>query len=116
VADKALEVDAHVWWGYWPRRGVLMFGRGKKVLHDFATPSRVTSRPVSIGSTERCWKAYANIHCAKRNRLGNEQCPKLTCVHYNMRLRHARENPTFEPEFRPPIMVLDANQRGLGGR
>ncbi len=52
----------------------------------------------------------------------NEQCSKLTCVHYNimMRLRHAwengSENPTFEPEFRPPIMVLDANQRGLGGR
>jgi hypothetical protein len=54
-ADKELEVDAHVWWGYW--------GSGKKALHDFAT--RVTSQPVSIGSAERCWKAYANIHCAK---------------------------------------------------
>ena len=43
-----------------------------KVLHDFAT--RVTSQPVSIGSAERCWKAYANINlnCAKRKRLGPE--------------------------------------------
>jgi hypothetical protein len=99
--DKALEVDAHVWWVYW--------GSGTKMLHDFAT--RVTSQPVSIGSAERCWKAYANIHCAKRNRLGSvyspERAAKLTCVHYyNMRLRHAWENPTFEPVFLPP-MVLD---------
>ena len=38
--EKALEVDAHVWWDYW--------GSGKKeVLHDFAT--RVTaSRPRSV--------------------------------------------------------------------
>jgi hypothetical protein len=34
--DKALEVDAHVWWDYW--------ASGKKVLHDFAT--RVTSQPL----------------------------------------------------------------------
>jgi hypothetical protein len=94
--DKALEVDAHVWWDYW--------ASGKKVLHDFAT--RVTSQPVSIGSAERCWKAYANIHCAKRNRLGPGRAAKLTCVHYNMRLRHAREDPTFEPECLPP-MELD---------
>ena len=48
--DKALEVDAHVWWDYW--------GSGKKVLHDFVT--RGTSQPVSIGSesARRCWKAY----------------------------------------------------------
>ena len=31
---------------------------------------------------------------------------KLTYVQYNMRLRHVRENPTFEPVFLPP-MVLD---------
>ena len=33
---------------------------------------------------------------------------KLTYVRssYNMRLRHVRENPTFEPVFLPP-MVLD---------
>ncbi len=33
---------------------------------------------------------------------------KLTYVRssYNMRLRHVRENPTFEPVFVPP-MVLD---------
>ena len=68
--------------------------------------TRVTSQPVSIGSAERCWKAYANIHCAKRNRLGPGRAAKLTCVHYNMRLRHAREDPTFEPECLPP-MELD---------
>ena len=27
-------------------------------------------------------------------------------MHYNMRLRHAREDPTFEPECLPP-MELD---------
>ena len=31
---------------------------------------------------------------------------KLTYVQYNMRLRHVRENQTFEPVFLPP-MVLD---------
>ena len=31
---------------------------------------------------------------------------KLTCVHYNMRLRQAREDPTFEPVCLPQ-MVLD---------
>ena len=91
-----LEADAHVWWDYW--------GSGKKVLHDFAT--RVTGQPVSIGSAERCWEACANIHCAKRNRLGPERAAKLTCVQYNMRLRHAWDHPTFEPVFLPP-MVLD---------
>ena len=93
--ERALGVDAHVWWDNW--------GSGKKVLHDFAT--RVTSQPVSIGSAERCWKAYANIHCAKRNRLGS-RAAKLTFTHYNMRLRHVRENPTFEPVSLPP-MELD---------
>ncbi len=72
--DKALEVDVHVWCS------------GKKVLHDFAT--RVTSQPVSIGSAERCWKAYANINCAKRNRLDPERAAKLTCAHCYMRPRH----------------------------
>lgn len=78
-------------------------GSGKKVLHDFAT--RVTSQPVSIGSAERCWKAYANINCAKRNRLGPERAAKLTCVRYNMRLRQAREDPTFEPVCLPPMVL-----------
>ncbi len=87
---KALEVDAHVrvWWarGYW---GSDESAGGKNlnvpVLHDFAT--RVTSRPVSIGSTvtERRRKAYANIPCAnlKRNRLGpsdSEQQSSLACT------------------------------------
>ncbi len=42
--------------------GLLGFGPGedgKTVPHDFAT--RGTSQPVSIGSAERCWKAYTNI-------------------------------------------------------
>ena len=94
--DKVLEADAHVWWDYW--------GSGKKVLHDFA--ARVTGQPVSIGSAERCWEACGNIHCAKRNRLGPERAAKLTCVQYNMRLRHAWDHPTFEPVFLPP-MVFD---------
>ena len=55
----ALEKDADSWWDYW--------GSGKKVLHDFAV--RVTSQPISIGAAERCWKAYAHIHC---------ECPKRT--------------------------------------
>ena len=78
-------------------------GSGKKVLHDFAT--RVTSQPVSIGSAERCWKAYANINCAKRKRLGSERAAKLTCVRYNMRLRQVREDPTFEPVCLPPMVL-----------
>ncbi len=64
------------WWGGW--------GAGKKVLlvvHDFA--ARVTSQPISIGAAERCWKAYAHIHCPKRNRLGPERAPRLVRVHYN---------------------------------
>jgi hypothetical protein len=53
-------------------------------------------------------KAYANINCAKRNRLqvGPGRAAKLTCVQYNMRLRHAREDLTFEPECLPS-MELD---------
>ena len=51
-------------------------------------------------------ESNANIHCAKRNRLGPERAAKLTCVHYNMRLRQAREDPTFEPVCLPQ-MVLD---------
>ena len=39
------------------------------------------SQPVSIGSAERCWKAYANINCAKRNRLDPERAAKLTPRH-----------------------------------
>ena len=74
------------WWGDW--------GAGKKVLHDFAV--RATSQPISIGAAERCWKAYAHIHCPKRNRLGPERAPKLVRVHYNLRLRRKRSNPDFE--------------------
>jgi hypothetical protein len=48
------------WWGDW--------GAGKKVLHDFAV--RVTSQPISIGAAERCWKAYALIHCECQSGLG----------------------------------------------
>ena len=81
-----LEKDADAWWGDW--------GAGKKVLHDFA--ARVTSQPISIGAAERCWKAYAHIHCHKRNRLGPERAPKLVRVHYNLRLRRKRSNPEFE--------------------
>ena len=46
------------------------------------------------------------INCAKRKRLGPERAAKLTCVRYNMRLRQAREDPTFEPVCLPQ-MVLD---------
>ena len=42
----------------------------------------------------------------ERNRLVLSEQQKLTYVRYNMRLRHVRENPTFEPVFLPP-MVLD---------
>ena len=35
-----------------------------------------------------------------------KRAAKLTCVHYNMRLRQAREDPTFEPVCLPQ-MVLD---------
>jgi hypothetical protein len=47
----------------------------------------------------------------KRNRLFPERAAKLqklklTYVQYNVRLRHVRENPNFEPVFLPP-MVLD---------
>ena len=42
----------------------------------------------------------------ERNRLVLSEQQKLTYVQYNMRLRHVRENPTFEPVFLPP-MVLD---------
>ena len=34
--------------------------------------------------------------------LSEQQNLKLTYVQYNMRLRHVRENPTFEPVFLPP--------------
>ena len=42
----------------------------------------------------------------ERNRLVLSEQQKLNYVRYNMRLRHVRENPTFEPVFLPP-MVLD---------
>ena len=42
----------------------------------------------------------------ERNRLVLSEQQKLTYVRFNMRLRHVRENPTFEPVFLPP-MVLD---------
>ena len=76
----------NAWWGDW--------GVGNKVLHDFA--ARVTSYPISIGAAERCWKAYAHIHCPKRNRLVPERAPKPVRVHYNLRLRRKRSNPEFE--------------------
>ena len=38
--------------------------------------------------------------------LSLSEQPKLTYVQYYMRLRHVRENPTFEPVFLQP-MVLD---------
>jgi hypothetical protein len=84
------------WWGD--------SGASKKVLHDFA--ARVTSQPISIGAAERCWKAYAHIHCPKRNRLGPERAPKLVRVHYNLRLRRKRSNPEFE-DGHLPTMTID---------
>jgi hypothetical protein len=59
----------------------------------------------SIGSAERCRKAYANIHCAKRSRLGPERAAKLICVHCNMRLGQMREDPTSEPVCLPPMVL-----------
>jgi hypothetical protein len=84
------------WWGD--------SGASKKVLHDFA--ARVTSQPISIGAAERCWKAYAHIHCPKRNRLGPERAPKLVRVHYNLRLRRKRSNPECE-DGHLPAMTID---------
>ncbi len=94
-----LEKDADAWWGDW--------GAGKKVLHDFAV--RVTSQLISIGAAERCWKAYAHIHCEcpkrTRNRLGPERAPKLVRVHYNLRLRRKRSNPEFEDVHLPSTAI-----------
>ena len=89
-----MEKDADASWGDW--------GAGKKVLHDFA--ARVTSQPISIGAAERCWKAYAHIHCPKRNRLGPERAPKLVRVHYS--LCRKRSNPEFE-DGHLPAMTID---------
>ena len=41
----------------------------------------------------------------ERNRLVLSEQQKLTYVRYNMRLRHVRENPTFEPVFLPPMVL-----------
>ena len=90
-----MENDADASWGDW--------GAGKKVLHDFA--ARVTSQPISIGAAERCWKAYAHIHCPKRNRLGPERAPKLVRVHYNLRLRRKRSDPEFEDVHLPAMAM-----------
>ena len=61
---------------------------------------RVTSQLISIGAAERCWKAYAHIHCEcpkrTRNRLGPERAPKLVRAHFNLRLRRKRSNPEYE--------------------
>jgi hypothetical protein len=88
------------WWGDW--------GVGKKVLHDFAV--RVTSQLISIGAAERCWKAYAHIHCEcpkrTRNRLGPERAPKLVRVHYNLRLRRKRSSPEYD-DVHLPAMTID---------
>jgi hypothetical protein len=88
------------WWGDW--------GAGKKVLHDFAV--RVTSQLISIGAAERCWKAYAHIHCEcpkrTRNRLGPERAPKLVRVHYNLRLRRKRSSPEYD-DMHLPAMTID---------
>jgi hypothetical protein len=88
------------WWGDW--------GAGKKMLHDFAV--RVTSQLISIGAAERCWKAYAHIHCEcpkrTRNRLGPERAPKLVRVHYNLRLRRKRSSPEYD-DMHLPAMTID---------
>jgi hypothetical protein len=57
-----------------------------------------------IGAAERCWKAYAHIHCPKRSRLGPERAPKLVRVHYN--LCRKRSNPEFE-DGHLPAMTID---------
>ena len=76
--------------------------RARRCYHDFA--ARVTSQTISIGAAERCWKAYAHIHCPKRNRLEPERAPKLVRVHYN--LRRKRSNPEFE-DGHLPAMTID---------
>ena len=76
-------------------------GRGQEGVHDFA--AHVTSQPISIGAAERCWKAYAHIHCPKRNRLEPERAPILVRVHYN--LRRKRSNPEFEDGHLPPMTI-----------
>ena len=69
--DKALEVDAHVWWDYW--------ASGKKVLHDFAT--RVTSsrsrsaQRSDVGKRMRTFTAPNEIDLAM-----NEQQSSLACT------------------------------------
>ena len=69
--DKALEVDAHVWWDYW--------GSGKKVLHDFAT--RVTSLPVSIGSASDVGKLMPTSIAPNETDLAlREQQSSLACT------------------------------------
>ena len=87
------------WWGDW--------GAGKKALHDFAV--RVTSQPISIGAAERCWKAYAHIHCEcpkrTRNRLGPERAPKLVRVHSNLRLRRKRSSPEYDDVHLPAMTI-----------
>ena len=40
------------------------------------------------------------------DRLSGAMLAKLTCVHYNMRLRQAREDPTFEPVCLPPTRMV----------
>ncbi len=70
---------------------------------------RVTSQLISIGAAERCWKAYAHIHCGcpkrTRNRLGPEQAPKLVRVHYNRRLRRKRSSPEYDDVHLQAMMI-----------
>ena len=79
--------------------------RGRRCCTTSPLVSRASRSPSAqrsdVGKHMPTW-----IHCAKRNRLGPERAAKLTCVHYNMRLRQAREDPTFEPVCLPQ-MVLD---------
>ena len=97
-SQKALSVDACKWWDDW--------GSGEKEIHDFA--HNTCSQTTSIGEAERFWKAYANIHNAKRNGLG-ERATKLVSVHYSLRLKSKRRDPRYEDEYLAPLELnLDA--------
>ena len=55
-------------------------------------------------------KAYAHIHCPKRNRLGPERAPKLVRVHYDLHLRRKRSNPEFEDGLLPAMTIDPINE------
>ncbi|GKU92834.1 hypothetical protein SLEP1_g6507 [Rubroshorea leprosula] len=80
--DSSKSMKPDEWWKY--------FGYSAPNLKKLAI--QILSQTSSSSGCERNWNVFERIHTKKRNRLEHQRLNDLVYVHYNLRLKHRKDN------------------------